>query len=111
MEGTRSAAQLGQQKTAAVAEALVRITAGAEGTREAVRSIARGAASQAIGVKELSGVMEEIQGIATDNAAGTEQASAATEETTASMESINQQAQALLSESNRLRSLAERFKL
>ncbi len=111
MEETRSAAQLGGQKTAAVAEALSRITAGAEGTREAVRSIAKGAASQAIGVQELSGVMEEIQGVATDNAAGTEEASAATEETTASMESINQQAQALLFESNRLRSLAERFKL
>ncbi len=111
MEETRSAAQLGHRKTAAVAEALSRITSGASSTQEMVRAIARGAGSQAEGVSELSRVMDEIQGVATDNAAGTEEASAATEETTASMESINLQAQALLSEANRLRSLVEKFKL
>jgi methyl-accepting chemotaxis protein len=55
--------------------------------------------------------MDEIQGIATDNAAGTQQASAATEETTASMEEVNQQSKALLEEANQLRSLVERFRL
>ncbi len=111
MEETRTAAQLGHRKTAAVTEALTRITAGATGTQDSVRTIAQGAVSQAEGMEQLSGVMEEIQGVATDNAAGTQEASAATEETTASMESINQQAQALLSEANRLRSLVDRFKL
>jgi methyl-accepting chemotaxis protein len=110
MEDTRAAAQLGHRRTVAVAEALARITAGTEGTRDAVRTIARGAVSQAEGLGQLNGVMQEIQAVATENAAGTEEASAATEETTASMESINQQAQALLAEANRLRSLAEKFR-
>jgi len=55
--------------------------------------------------------MNDIQGIATDNAAGTQQASASTEETTASMEEIDQQVKALLEESNNLRGLVERFRL
>jgi methyl-accepting chemotaxis protein len=76
-----------------------------------VRAIAKEAALQAEGTSALTRSMEAIQAVATDNAAGTQEASAATEETTASMEEINQQAQALMDESNRLRSLVEKFKL
>jgi methyl-accepting chemotaxis protein len=111
MEETYSAARLGQKRTGAVSAALERITASAEQTKEAVRAISREAAAQAQGTSSLNTIMSEIQGVATDNAAGTEEASAATQETTASMEEISQQAQAVLDESNRLRSLVEKFKL
>jgi methyl-accepting chemotaxis protein len=111
MEETSEAASQGQQKTAAVGDALQRIVEAAARTKEAVRDIAREAARQAESAASLSSLMEEIQGVATDNAAGTEEASAATEETTASMEEIGTQAQALMEEANRLRSLVEKFKL
>jgi methyl-accepting chemotaxis protein len=111
MEETSEAAGQGQRKTAAVGEALQRIVEAAARTKEAVRDIAREAARQAESAASLSSLMEEIQGVATDNAAGTEEASAATEETTASMEEIGTQAQALMEEANRLRSLVEKFKL
>ena len=111
MEDTYSAARLGQKRTEAVSAALQRITESAEQTQEAVRAIAREAAAQAQGTSSLNTIMSEIQGVATDSAAGTEEASAATQETTASMEEISQQAQAVLDESNRLRSLVEKFKL
>jgi len=111
MEETHSAARLGQKRTEAVSTALERITASAEETKEAVRAISREAAAQALGTSSLNAIMSEIQGVATDNAAGTQEASAATEETTASMDEISQQAQAVLNESNRLRSLVEKFKL
>jgi methyl-accepting chemotaxis protein len=111
MAETNQAALLGRDKTAGVSAALGRISASAAETRDAVRAIAKEAALQAEGTSALTGSMEAIQAVATDNAAGTQEASAATEETTASMEEINQQAQALMDESNRLRSLVEKFKL
>ncbi len=111
MEETRAAARLGQKVTETAARALEGISAGAEQTRESIRAIAREAAVQAQGAAALSKSMEEIRSVATDNAAGTQEASAATQETTASMEEIDQQAKALLEEANRLRSLVEKFKL
>ncbi len=111
MAETNQAALLGRDKTAGVSAALGRISASAAETRDAVRAIAKEAALQAEGTSTLTRSMEAIQAVATDNAAGTQEASAATEETTASMEEINQQAQALMDESNRLRSLVEKFKL
>ena len=111
MGETQEAAALGQEKTSGVSSALRGIRTGAEETRDAVRSISKEAALQAEGASALTRVMDEIQGIATDNAAGTQQASAATEETTASMEEVNQQSKALLEEANQLRSLVERFRL
>lgn len=111
MEETNAAAELGQRRVEAVTAALDRITSGTEKTKEAVRAISREAAVQAQGTAALTSFMSEIQGVATDNAAGTEEASAATEETTASMEEITQQAQLVLQESTRLRSLVEKFKL
>jgi methyl-accepting chemotaxis protein len=111
MEDTRSAARLGQEKTAAVSQALGRITGSADQTRAAVQTIARESAHQAEGTASLARLMEEIQGVATENAAGTQQASAATEETTASMEEVQAQTRSLLEEANRLRSLVERFRL
>ncbi|MEW5764430.1 MAG: methyl-accepting chemotaxis protein [Acidobacteriota bacterium] len=111
MEQMQETSLLAQRRTGAVAESLARITAEAAETREAVRGITLEAAEQARGAASLNTAMEEIQAVATDNAAGTQEVSAATEETTASMEEINQQAKALLNESNRLRSLVERFRL
>jgi len=111
MEDTRSAARLGQDKNAAVSQALGRITSSADQTKAAVRTITLEAARQTEGATSLVRLMEEIQGVATENAAGTQQASAATEETTASMEEVQQQTRSLMDEANRLRSLVERFKL
>jgi len=111
LEETQEAAQQGLLKTAAVSEALDRIRSAANETMEAVRAISREAEVQAERAASLAEPMEEIQSIATENAAGSEEASAATEETTASMEEINQRAKFLLKEADTLRSQVEVFKL
>ncbi len=111
LEETNSAANTGQVKTKGVSEALERIGMAAGETLQAVRAISTEAEQQAELAASLTGPMEEIQSVATDNAAGTQETSAATEETTASMEEINQQTRSLLEEADRLRSSVEKFKL
>jgi methyl-accepting chemotaxis protein len=111
MDRTRQAAKAGAERVQHVSESLMRIVDGSSTTREAVIVITREADQQALSASSLQKAMVEIQGVATENAAGTQELSAATEETTAAMEEISAQSRALLDEANNLRGLVEKFKL
>jgi methyl-accepting chemotaxis protein len=111
MDRTREAAKGGADRVQQVAHSLERIVDGSSQPRDAVATIAREADQQALSSASLQKSVLEIQGVATENAAGTEELSAATEETTAAMEEISSQARALLDEANNLRGLVEKFKL
>lgn len=111
MDRTGEAARAGADRVQNVSESLGRIVEGSSATREAVTEIAREVERQASSTQGLQKAMVEIQGVATENAAGTEELSAATEETTAAMEEISVQSRNLLEEANNLRGLVEKFKL
>jgi methyl-accepting chemotaxis protein len=111
MDRTGEAARAGADRVQNVSESLRRIVEGSSATREAVTEIAREVDRQASSAQGLQKAMVEIQGVATENAAGTEELSAATEETTAAMEEISTQSRNLLEEANNLRGLVEKFKL
>jgi len=111
MDETRASARVGREKNEAVGRALERITAATTGTRDAVRVIAREAALQAEAAAAMLRAVEEIQGVATENAAGSEELSAATQEITASMEEVSLGTKALLEQADRMRSLVEKFRL
>ncbi len=111
MDSTKVSAKNGQEKVEAVVSAFDTIRESTSSTRSAVVLISDEANTLATIASQLLGAMEEIQEIATENAAGSEEVSAATEEITASMEEINKEAQSLLEESNILKGLIEKFKL
>jgi methyl-accepting chemotaxis protein len=95
----------------AVVSAFDQINRGTAATKDAVKVISKETEEQAGSAVQLLKVMEEIQEIATENAAGAEEVSAATEEISASMEEINKEAKALLEEANRLRTFVEKFQI
>jgi methyl-accepting chemotaxis protein len=111
MDMTRSAAKNGQDRVEAVVSAFDQINRGTAATKDAVKVISKEAELQAGSAAQLLKVMEEIQEIATENAAGSEEVSAATEEISASMEEINKEAKSLLEEANRLRTFVEKFQI
>lgn len=111
MDRTREAAKTGADRVEHVSESLRRIVDGSSLSLEAVSTIAKEADQQAASAASLQKAVMEIQGVATENAAGTQQLSAATEETTAAMEEISSQSRSLLDEANNLRGLVEKFKL
>ncbi len=111
MNLTRAAARNGQDSVEAVVSAFDQINRGTASTREAVKVISREAGDQAVSAAKLLKAMEEIQEIATENAAGSQEISAATEEISASMEEINKEAKSLLEEADRLRTIVEKFRI
>lgn len=108
---TKASARKGQDRVEAVVSAFDQINRGTAATKEAVRVISREAGEQAGAAAKLLKAMEEIQEIATENAAGSQEISAATEEISASMEEINKEAKSLLEEANRLRTIVEKFQI
>lgn len=108
---TKASARKGQDRVEAVVSAFDQINRGTAATKEAVRVISAEAGEQAGAAAKLLKAMEEIQEIATENAAGSQEISAATEEISASMEEINKEAKALLEEANRLRTIVEKFQI
>lgn len=111
IESTRLSAQNGQEKVEAVVSAFDTISQASSSTRMAIALISNEANNLATIASQLLEAMEEIQEVATENAASSEEVSAATEEITASMEEINKEATSLLNESNKLKGLIEKFKL
>jgi len=108
---TRSSARNGQDRVEAVVSAFDQINRGTAATKDAVRVISREAGEQAAAASKLLKAMEEIQEIATENAAGSQEISAAAEEISASMEEINKEAKSLLEEADRLRTIVEKFQI
>ncbi len=111
MNLTRAAARNGQDSVEAVVSAFDQINRGTASTKDAVKVISREAGEQASAAAKLLKAMEEIQEIATENAAGSQEISAATEEISASMEEINKEAKSLLEEADRLRTIVEKFRI
>jgi methyl-accepting chemotaxis protein len=111
METTISAAKNGQEMVEAVVSAFDTINQTTSSTRNAVRLISKEADSLALISSQLLTAMEEIQEIATENAAGSEEVSAATEEITASMEEINKEAKSLLDEAEKLKNAIGKFQI
>lgn len=111
MKNTISAAKNGQERVEAVVSAFDTINQTTTSTRNAVKLISKEADSLALISAQLLSAMEEIQEIATENAAGSEEVSAATEEITASMEEINKEAKSLLTEAEKLKYAIEKFKV
>ncbi len=111
MQNTILAAKNGQERVETVVAAFDRITETTSATKNAVKLISKEADSLATIASQLLTAMEEIQEIATENAAGSEEVSAATEEITASMEEINKEAKSLLTEAEKLKNAIEKFKV
>lgn len=111
METTISAARNGQVKVEAVVSAFDTINLTTSSTRDAVKLISKEAESLALISSQLVTAMEEIQEIATENAAGSEEVSAATEEITASMEEINKEVKSLLDEAEQLENAIGKFQI
>ena len=111
MENTISAAKNGQERVEAVVSAFDTINQTTSSTKNAVKLISREADSLATIASQLLSAMEEIQEIATENAAGSEEVSAATEEITASMEEINREAKSLLDEAEKLKNAIGKFQI
>lgn len=111
MEATIAAAKNGQEKVETVVSAFDSINETTSSTKNAVKLISKEAESLALISSQLLTAMEEIQEIATENAAGSEEVSAATEEITASMEEINKEAKSLLEEVEKLQNAIGKFQL
>lgn len=111
MEATIAAAKNGQERVEAVVSAFDSINETTSSTKNAVKLISKEAESLALISSQLLTAMEEIQEIATENAAGSEEVSAATEEITASMEEINKEAKSLLEEVEKLQNAIGKFQL
>ncbi|MCX7830450.1 MAG: methyl-accepting chemotaxis protein, partial [Acidobacteria bacterium] len=111
MDSTISAAKNGQERVEAVVSAFDTINQTTSSTKIAVKLISKEADSLALIASQLLTAMEEIQEIATENAAGSEEVSAATEEITASMEEINKEAKSLFEEAEKLKNAIGKFQV
>lgn len=82
-----------------------------QSTEKAVGSISEQTTTQSGNAAQLENSVQEIVGVATENAASTEEASAAIEEQTASMEEMNREIKKVLEATDGLRELIGKFKV